>query len=297
MEAGFRPISEARYRLGENLRWDDKFQHLWWTDVHDRRLWRFDPATGEYRDWLLPQPLGNFAFTTTPGILLVGLQHRLARFDTVKDELILLDEVEPEHENTMINDGGCDRHGNFVFGTIEESRKEPICHYYRFTPGGRLQRLDLPQAIVTNSICFSLDGGTMYFGDSPTRRIMACDYDGGSGEVANIRLFAATDDVPAGGPDGAIIDANGYLWSAQWGASRVVRYAPDGRIDLVVPLPVSRPTCPAFGGPNYESLYVTSAYFGLSEKARTVEPLAGAIFHGRLPRGRDLPESRYGLGV
>jgi L-arabinonolactonase len=157
-----------------------------------------------------------------------------------------------------------------------------------------LQKLDLPGVAISNSTCFSPDGGTLYFCNSPEHRIMACDYDAASGAVRNVRVFTAIDDLPGVEPDGSTVDADGYLWSTHWGASRVVRYAPDGQVDLVLPLPASRPSCISFAGPALDHLCVTSAHLGMSEAEHAAEPIAGAVFYGRAPRGRGLPEARYG---
>jgi len=294
MNFSLQPLSRERYRLAENILWDEAKQILWWTDIEDARLWCADPVTGSTQHWVLPQRLGNFALTTEPDVLLLGLERQLARFDTRSGQLDLLDEVEPELPQTIINDGRCDRHGNFVFSTKDQTLQEAICSFYRYTREGELQRLDLPKAVVSNSICFSPDGRTMYFADSFARCIMACDYDGLSGEVSGVRVFARTDDAGVAFPDGATVDAEGYVWSAQWDGARVVRYAPDGHVDLVLPLPVGRPTCPTFAGPSLEDLCIATAHFGMDEGMRAAEPLAGAIFYGRAPRGRGVPEARYG---
>jgi len=81
-----------------------------------------------------------------------------------------------------------------------------------------------------------------------------------------------------GGPDGAVVDSAGYLWNAQWGGGKVVRYAPDGSIDRVITVPVSQPSCPAFGGKDLKTLYITSAREGLSAEQLAKEPLAGGVF-------------------
>ncbi|MGI9424401.1 MAG: SMP-30/gluconolactonase/LRE family protein, partial [Hyphomicrobiaceae bacterium] len=92
-------------------------------------------------------------------------------------------------------------------------------------------------------------------------------------------------------PDGAVIDAEGYLWNAQWGAGRVARYAPDGRFDRAIDFPTAQVTCPAFGGPDRKTLFVTSAWEHMSPETRALDPLAGAIFSVELDIA-GLPERR-----
>ena len=130
----------------------------------------------------------------------------------------------------------------------------------------------------------------MYFGDTPRRKIYAFDFDTESGTPSNRRVFATT--PPGTGPDGSTVDADGYLWNAEWGQGRVVRYAPDGSEDHVIQLPVSHVTCVCFGGPDLSDLYVTTATYGLDDRQLKREPEAGNVFvFSTSVRG--LPESRY----
>ena len=130
----------------------------------------------------------------------------------------------------------------------------------------------------------------MYFADTPTGEIYAFDFDTADGKPRNKRVFATT---PAGcGPDGSVVDADGFLWNAEWGKGRVVRYAQDGSVDAVLQLPVSHVTCVTFGGADLGDLYVTTASFGLSTSERRAEPRAGDVFVYETPY-RGLPETRY----
>jgi sugar lactone lactonase YvrE len=117
----------------------------------------------------------------------------------------------------------------------------------------------------------------MYLADTPTGRILAYDLDRASGALANRRTFVQ---VPAadGWPDGMTVDAEDYLWSCHWGGWRLTRYAPDGRIERVVWLPVPQVTSCTFGGPDLATLYVTTAAVDLDEATRARAPLAGALF-------------------
>jgi L-arabinonolactonase len=117
----------------------------------------------------------------------------------------------------------------------------------------------------------------MYFADSPRHKIWAYDYDAASGTTSNERLFAAPH---PGFPDGSCVDADGCLWNAEWGGSRVVRYTPDGRVDRVIGVPAKNPTCCAFGGTRLDTLYITSA--------------DGAGLFASRPGVAGLPESRFG---
>ena len=149
--------------------------------------------------------------------------------------------------------------------------------YYRLTPVMVVERIGLPEVLITNTMQFSPDGGIFYTCDSAEQMILAFDHDVATGALSNRRVFAST--LEAGCyPDGSAVDADGYLWNAQWAGSRVVRYAPDGSIDRVVKMPVSRPTSCAFGGDGLKTLYITSAREGLSDAALDRQPMAGSLF-------------------
>ena len=125
---------------------------------------------------------------------------------------------------------------------------------------------------VGNGLDWSPDGGTLYFTDS-AGTITAFDME--EGLPVRPRVFARDDDCS---PDGLVVDAEGGVWSAKWDGWRIVRYTPDGRVDRVVELPVQRPTAAAFGGPGLDTLFVTSATYGLDAAALAAQPLAGLVF-------------------
>jgi sugar lactone lactonase YvrE len=132
----------------------------------------------------------------------------------------------------------------------------------------------------------------MYYTESFRYAIFAYDFDPASGEITNRRPFAAVDPAAGGFPDGLTVDAEGFVWSAQpvWG--RLVRYDPDGRIERIIELPVSRGTSCIFGGPEYETLYITTATETLTREQLAEEPLAGSLL-AFAPGMRGLPETPF----
>lgn len=168
-----------------------------------------------------------------------------------------------------------------MFGTLHEpakGAKQAIGGFYRLGHALELERLPLPACAISNSIAFSPSGDRMYFCDSPTRKIYCCDYGDTLGEP---RLFVDLGKVD-GVPDGSTVDAEGALWNAQWGMSRVVRYLPDGTQDRIIDMPVQQPTKPAFGGAALTTLFVTSAREGLSPEQRAEDPQSGYLFTHRV---------------
>lgn len=276
-----RPVLAARNTLGEGVVWCPRAQVLYWTDIPQARLWQFRPATGTSRSWPLAERLASFALCDDTDWLLLGLASGLAFLHLPSGALERVCEVESDRP-TRLNDGACDRQGRFVFGTLDESHpKQAIGGFYRLDTDLRLQQLPLDAVAISNSIAFSPDGGTMYFCDSPTRRIRCCAYaaDGSVGPARDFVDLGAVD----GEPDGSAVDAEGGLWNAQWGLGRVVRYDARGEPDLIVDVPTCQPTRVAFGGPGLDVLYITSARDGLSAQALEADPHAGALFAVEVP--------------
>ena len=193
---------------------------------------------------------------------------------------------------TRLNDGRCDRQGRFVFGTMDDHEpRRKIGSFYRLNLDLTLERLPLPNVGISNSVCFSLDGSAMYFCDTLDKQIYR--WDGyASGDANALTLFADASTEP-GGPDGSAIDAEGHLWNAVWGASRVIRYAPDGSIERSVTLAASQPSCLCFGGPALNELYVTTAWQHMTPAMRAGEPQAGGLYNGAAGV-RGVAESRFG---
>lgn len=281
----------SRDRLGECALWCEQHGAFWWTDIEGSKICRL-AADGQVREWHLPERVGSFAFCAGSATqLLLGLASGIAVFDTADETLSLVVPVEADQPATRINDGRCDRQGRFVFG-MYNPKEEAIGGFWRVHPDLSVERLPLPAAGVGNSICFSPDGGTMYYTDSPARTIWSLDYHA-DGRLGAPRVFAQLR-ADEGFADGSCVDAQGGLWNAQWEGRCLVRYDPSGAETARIALPVSRPTCPAFGGAALDVLYVTSARGGLSKERLREEPEAGSVFTLE-PGWRGLPESRFVL--
>jgi sugar lactone lactonase YvrE len=295
---------DSRCTLGEGVLWCAQRRALLWTDIQNSRLWIYSPAEARARSWTLPDRMGSMALCRS-GRLLLGLAKGLflTELDTDREEgaidqlrLSPVVPVEPDQPSTRINDGRTDRAGNFVFGTMnEDPSKAPIGAFYQYSVRFGLRRLDLGGVYIPNSICFSLDGGTMYFCDSGQRRILQCDYDAESASAASVRDFLRFGEGQ-GVPDGSVIDEGGCLWNAEWGAAMVRRYTPGGRIDRSISVPAKNPTCPVFGGDHLDQLYITSSRQEMSgeELARMSE--AGGVFVAS-PGVRGVPDALFADGL
>ncbi|MEP6914787.1 MAG: SMP-30/gluconolactonase/LRE family protein [Acidobacteriota bacterium] len=285
-------VVDARCTLGEGILWSSRRRALLWTDIERSQLWMYSALDESTESWRLPDRLGCFAIGDS-GRLLLGLAKGLAIADLDAargPELAAIPVVPVEPDlPTRINDGRTDRSGNFVFGTMDETEGHPATgSFYQYSTRHGLRRLDLGRIGIANSICFSADGGTMYYCDSQSRVIMQCDYDADDAQTRNAREFVRF--VPGqGSPDGSVIDADGCLWNAAWGAAVVRRFTPDGRLDREIALPPKNLTCVAFGGDGLDRLYVTSARQEMSDDELARCPEAGSVY-SVTPGVRGLPD-------
>jgi L-arabinonolactonase len=275
--------------LGEGALWDPGEQRLYWVDIKRQEVHRFDPARGHDERWVVPEAVGCLAVRAAGG-LVVALRSGFHSFDPSTGRTVPLATPEPERTDNRFNDGKTDRQGRFWAGSMHDPETKPTGSLYRLDGDLSCHRL-LDGLVVPNALCWSPDSRTMYQADSSRGTVWAWDFDATGGGIANRRTFV---EIPAseGGPDGATVDADGFVWLAHWGGGRLSRFDPAGRLERVVPLPVQRPTCPAFGGPGLDVLYVTSASIGLSTEERTRQPWAGSIL--AIDAGvRGLPEARF----
>lgn len=283
----FTAVPGTAAKLGESPCWDPRTGSLWWTDIDGCRIWRWRTAAGAPDSWPIPAPAGCLVLTAHPQRLLLGLWDRLAWFDAETGGVETLCDVPLEAE-TRINDGRCDRSGNFVFGTMDLRGERPLGRWWRLDARRRLSALPLPACRIANGLAFSPDGRRLYCCDSRSRRIDCCTYDAtsdaASGAIVGLRPFARLDDPDVGVvPDGATVDADGMLWSAEWGGARVTRYRPDGAIDARYPVPTRFPTCPAFGGDGRDGgamLYLTTAGDAVQAAATKFRGIAETWYAG-----------------
>ena len=260
--------------LGEGPLWSPTEGFLWWIDIKRAKLHRHNPKTGNTRRYELPLHASALALSDG-GLIMVG-DREVGRYDTATESYRRIAELN-EPCGFRTNDGGLAPDGSLWFGTMDNSETIAEGQYYRLGADLSVDRIGLPEVLVTNTMQFSPDGRTFYTCDSAEQMILAFDYDASDDTLSNRRVFAST--LSAGCyPDGSVVDADGCLWNAQWAGSRVVRYAPDGQIDRIVSMPVSRPTSCVFGGDDLKTLYITSARIGLSDAALDRQPMAGSLF-------------------
>ena len=274
--------------LGEGPVWVPEEQVLYWVDILRPALQRWHPASGAYQNWAMPADIGCFALREQ-GNAVVALRNGFAFLDFGTGHLTPIADPEAEIPSTRFNDGKCDRQGRFWAGTMDEEMPNTRGALYRMDADGSYQLMK-PGIGISNGLGWSPDNQTMYYTDSGQRTIWAYDFDPENGAISNERIFAQTPQEYV--PDGLTVDAEGFVWSAKWDGWKVVRYAPDGSVDLEVQFPVQRPTSCVFGGPELSQLFITTASVGLSESELQEQPQAGSIFMVET-HTKGLPEPRF----
>jgi sugar lactone lactonase YvrE len=200
---------------------------------------------------------------------------------------------EPDLPDNRFNDAKCDRQGRFWAGTMGSTHwSEPVGSLYRFDPDGTITRMHGGVACA-NGMDWSPDSRVMYFTESFAYRVWAFDFDAPSGTISQPRVFAEVDRSTGAFPDGLTVDALGYVWSVHNAVGRVARYAPDGRLDRVIAMPVPRPCGCALGGPALDTLFVTTARETMTPEQIERYPLSGSLL-ATIPGVRGLPEAAFG---
>jgi len=269
-------VADVHALLGEGPVWVERHAALYWVDIKGRKIFRLG-FEGHWDEWptdlrvgsLVPRSDGTFLAGTDAGLAIVR-GDRDARW-----QFEIIHHPEAHLPDNRFNDGKVDRHGRFWAGSMDDTEQYAAGTLYRIEPGFRCTAIDKGYK-VTNGPAFSPAGDVMYHNDSARQLTYAFDLDA-AGNAANRRVFLEFGEGD-GYPDGMTVDAEGCLWIAFWDGWCVRRYSPDAELLETIEMPVARPTSCAFGGPDLDRLYVTSASIGLDEIALAVQPNAGGLF-------------------
>ncbi len=245
--------------LGEGLLWHPLRNQLFWFDINAKRLLSRDNSGPKM--WQFDEHVSAAGWVAQE-MLLIASETAVFRFDLTTGARENVVALEADNPVTRSNDGRADPWGGFWIGTMGKKAEPGAGTIYRFFQG-QLEPL-YHDITIPNAICFSPDRRFAYYTDTPTRQIMRQSLDGQGWPMGPATIFADLNAEELN-PDGAVVDAEGYLWNAQWGSHRVTRYAPDGSVARTVHLPVAQPSCPAFGGQDLSDLFVTSATESLSK--------------------------------
>lgn len=284
-------------RCGEGVVWVQSERAVYWVDVLRYLVHRLDCASSSVRSWHFDEPVVALSLTSDASRMLVALGSRLVYWwpstDRRQDHGFKLD----GYPRVRLNEGRSDPLGNFWLGTMknnvllnaelgEAGKGEGVL--LQIAPDGSSTewRTNLG---ISNTLCWSPDGTTLYFGDTLENEIYAFDYDSTHGSIGNERSYFAG--FERGSPDGSAIDSEGYVWNCRFGGGCIVRVSPQGTIDRVVEMPVQNITTCIFGGDDLKTLFVTTA----SIVSPAGNRLAGSLFSLRV-EVPGLAENMYRIG-
>jgi sugar lactone lactonase YvrE len=270
--------------LGEGPVWDEQEGVLWLVDVVEQLVLRLDPASRELQQFAMPAQIGSLGLATESR-LVVALRNGVHLFDPRSGTLEFLVHPEPLPTTNRLNDGKVGPDGNFWVGSLDDNPvRQPVAALYRVTPKGAVTRV-AEHLRCSNGLAWSPDGRTLYHADSRGPYVQAFDFDPTSGDATNPRrLLTLTEEQ--GLPDGAAVDVEGFYWSAGISAGVLNRISPAGEIVERIPLPVTAPTMPCFGGVDGRTLFVTSLATTRSGRSEAGTVIAFRVDVAGVPIGR-----------
>ncbi len=282
---------KASSQLGEGAFWNHKTQELYWVDILEKKLYIYNPSTRLNTSFEMPSRIGTVV-PQTDSTAVVALEDGIYIQNTKNGSLIRLSNVEANVPENRFNDGKCDPNGNLWVGSMHLAEKEPLAKLYKIAPNGTATAM-LDNITISNGIVWTKDAKTMYYIDTPTANIRAFDFDVETSTISNERVAV---EVPTalGYPDGMAIDENDNLWVGMWNGNAVVCFDPkSGKMINRIEVPAHNVTSCAFGGPNLDILYVTSATVDMTEEEKAQFPLAGSVFKV-IPGVKGVPSPFFG---
>lgn len=289
VEADWQRASDTVQVLGESPLWCARTQRLWWVDVRGPEVFCLDPSSRRSRRWRVPELVGGVVVDAT-GRPVLALASGLFRLDPDTGGVTPLLAPEDATSGNRLNDTKCDRQGRLWTGSMRDFGAATTGALYRIAHGDVTRVLG--PLTIPNGPCWSPDDRTFYFADTPTGRIEAYPFDAVTGKLGPARVFVDSGAIP-GRPDGATVDAEGFVWSARYGGGGLARIDPEGRVERFLRLPVTQVSSCMFGGADLDVLYVTTSRQKMDAAALEREPLAGALL--AVDAGvRGLPEGVFG---
>jgi len=276
----------SRNILGEGPVWDARLGRLWWVDIKGGRLEWLHPASGAFGGVSVEGQVSAVAPRACGEGLLATRKDGVGILDPETGAFTHRFDPEPDWPDNRCNDGNVDLAGRFWFGTMDDGEAAHTGAVYRLDADWSCRRV-LDGLGIANTLVCGPAGDRLYVADSARQIIDTLAFHPATGEPGERAAFIHT--LGEGfAPDGSAVDGEGFLWNAQWGGARLARYAPDGSLDRIVPLPVDHPSSCAFGGEDLATLYITTARWLLSDDSLSRQPWAGSLLSFK-PGVRGLP--------
>ncbi len=256
--------------VGECPIWHPFDKKLYWIDIPEGIIFRYDPETGNHEEFYSGEVIGGFTIQED-GSLLLFLERGAVKILKDGETSTVIDEIYEELD-TRFNDVIADPEGRVFCGTMPA--KDNKARLYRLDTDGSITKI-LDGIGISNGMGFTPDRKQMYFTDSPGGKIYLFDYDLETGKIKNQSVFVTVPESE-GVPDGMTVDKEGCIWSARWDGGCLIRYKPDGKEDLRIQFPAKKISSVTFGGKDYRDIYVTTAG---GDKREEEGPDAGALFY------------------
>lgn len=270
---------ETMALLGEGAFWNHKTQELYWVDIIDKKFNIYNPSSVTNRSISMPSLIG----TVVPYLeneAVVALLDGVYKVDLQTEELRILSDVESNMPENRFNDGKCDPNGNLWVGSMHFEQSKPNASVYKINEQGETTKM-IDSVTISNGIVWTKDAKTMYYIDTPSGNIMGYDYDGKSSTISNGRIAVEVSEE-LGFPDGMAIDENDMLWVGMWNGNSVAHFDPkSGKLVSKISVPAHNVTSCAFGGDNFEILYITTSSLDMTAEEQEAFPMAGSIFKAK----------------
>jgi len=261
--------------LGEGPTYDPDTDTVWWFNILGKELHELHLPTGKKQVYNLPMMASVLARVDAQRQI-IATEEGLFLRDIASGELSFYAAIEADKPENRSNDGRTHISGSLWIGTMGKRAEMQAGAIYHVASGGKVTKI-FDQISIPNSICFSPDGTTGYFTDTRISQLMRVLVDPETGLPAGEPIVMVDSMEDPGGLDGSVCDADGYIWNARWGSGFVDKYSPDGLRIERYRVPAMQPSCPAFIGKNADRLAVTTAWEGLDDEARSMQPQAGAL--------------------
>ncbi|MFD1315688.1 SMP-30/gluconolactonase/LRE family protein [Namhaeicola litoreus] len=269
-------LYQTQAQLGEGAFWDYQNQIFFWVDIEGKQLHYFNPKTSKDNFIEMPSRIGTVV-PIEKNKVVVALEDGIYEVDLSNNHIFRFSDIESTLTDNRFNDGKCDPAGNLWVGSMHLNQEKGKAKLYKIDSQGNATTM-LENVTISNGIVWSSDKKTMYYIDTPTKKIMAYDFDVEAQTISNERVAVEVDEK-LGFPDGMAIDENDHLWVGMWNGNAVLCFDPiSGKVIDRIEVPAHNVTSCAFGGENLEMLYITSASIDMTETEKKKFPLAGSLF-------------------
>lgn len=268
-------------QLGEGAYWDHKRNCLWFVDIEKGFVQWYFPKKKESGKFPCGMKIGTLVPSSKTDELVLGLQDGIYKTNLQGKDKTLITRPDLLNPKQRLNDGKCDPDGRLWVGSMNLDQSPKKAHLFRLDPTGKTEKI-LDSISISNGIAWTRDGKSLFYIDTPTRKVMAYDFNQKSGTISNPRVLVTIPDS-LGWPDGMTLDRNNNLWIGMWGGYCVSHWSSkDGRYLGKVKVNAPNVTSCAFGGKNFDVLYITTAKQGLKPETLDKFPLSGSVFEAKV---------------